>query len=261
MGVYLASRFEEGFRANQAEFTTLITSWMPLAKEICAGKKFDQVWINDITHAFEPGGCGGHQLQEKDLEWLAGLAPVRLGFVMESLEYTPEEHASNPGLAYARTVLEKTGRYMTHIVTPDEKDMPFIRALHAKPVTLCPCPVPERFIRRNITIPPQVKPVFRGTAYGERARWLELPEVKDLINNEPSADNFSNLPGLFDHLQNLARERISSGSFDLPWYEQYLQALRNIRAAGVFRVPGQHGRGKRGDKLSLLRQDIHWPRV
>ena len=30
-------------------------------------------------------------------------------------------------------------------------------------------------------------------------------------------------------MQSLARERISSGSFDLPWYEQYLQALRNIR--------------------------------
>ncbi len=31
------------------------------------------------------------------------------------------------------------------------------------------------------------------------------------------------------NLQNLARETISSGLIDLPWYEQYLQALRNIR--------------------------------
>ena len=220
---------EEGLRANQVEFTTLITSWMPRAKEICAGRKYDQVWINDITHTFEPGGCGGHQLQEKDLEWLASLAPVRLGFLMESLEYTPEEHANNSALAYARGVLEKTGRYMTHIMTPDEKDLKFIHGLHAVPVSLCICPVPERFIRRNITVPPQLKPVFRGTAYGERARWLKLPEVKDLINNEPSADNVSNLPGLFDNLQSLSRQKISSDSFELSWYEQYLQALRQIR--------------------------------
>ena len=252
---------EEGFRANQVEFTTLITSWMPFAKEICAGKRYDQVWINDITHAFEPGGCGGHQLHEKDLEWLAGLAPVRLGFLMESLEYTPEEHASNPGLAYARTVLEKTGRYMTHIMTPDEKDFPFIRALHAKPVVVMYLSDPRTIHSQKHYGPPQLKPVFRGTAYGERARWLELPEVKDLINNEPSADNFSNLPGLFDNLQNLARERISSGLIRSPLVRAISTGLAQHTASGLFRVPGQHGRGKRGNKLPVLRQDIHRPRV
>ena len=31
---------------------------------------------------------------------------------------------------------------MTHIMTPDEKDLPFfIRALHAKPASLCICPI------------------------------------------------------------------------------------------------------------------------
>jgi radical SAM superfamily enzyme YgiQ (UPF0313 family) len=220
---------EEGLQANQVEFTTLITSWLPRAKEICAGKTFDQVWINDITHTFEPGGCGGYQMQEADLEWLACLAPVRLGFLMESLEYTPEEHAKNPGLRYARSVLEKTGRYMTHIMSPDERDLPFIRGLYAVPVSLCICPVPQRFVRRNITVPPQLKPVFRGTAYGERARWLELPQVKHLINQDPSPDNFSNLPALFDNLQRQARETISRASFEITGYEQYLQTLRQIR--------------------------------
>jgi hypothetical protein len=56
-----------------------------------------------------------------------------------------------------------------------------------------------------------------------------MSEMKGLINNEPSADNFSNLPSLFDNLQSLAREKIASASIDLPWYEQYLEALRNIR--------------------------------
>ena len=221
---------EEGLKANDVDFFTLVTPWIPRAKELCAGRTFDQVWINDITHTFEPGGCGGHQLEEKDLEWLASLAPVRLGFLVESLEYTPEEHDSNPALAYARSMLVKTGRYMTHIMTPDEKDLPLIRSIHAIPVSWFICPIPERFVSKNITLPPQLKPVFRGTPYGERARWLELPVLKHLINREPSADNFTNLPRLFDNLQDLAQKTISSASFALSLYDQYLDALRQIRS-------------------------------
>src|SRR4030043_1250871 len=142
---------EEGLKAHHVDFFTLVTPWISWAKDLCAGRTFDQVWINDITHTFEPGGCGGHQLQENDLEWLASLAPVRLGFLVESLEYTPEEHAINPALNYARSSLEKTGRYMTHIMTPDEKDLPFIRSLLRVPVSWFMCAIPERFIRRNIT--------------------------------------------------------------------------------------------------------------
>jgi MoaA/NifB/PqqE/SkfB family radical SAM enzyme len=221
---------EEGLRANDVDLFTLMTPWIPRAKELCAGRKFDQVWINDITHSFEPGGCGGYQLQEKDFEWLASLAPVRLGFIMESLEYTPVEHRGNPALAYARYSLEKTGKYMTHIMTPDEKDLPLIRSLHSVPVSWFIMPIPERFIRKDITLAPQMKPIFRGTPYGERARWLEIPELKNLINQAPSADNFTALPRFFDELQILAQNTISSASFELSLYDQYLLALRKIRS-------------------------------
>ena len=222
---------EEGLKANHVDFFTLVTPWIPRAKELCAGRTFDQVWINDITHSFEPGGCGGPQLQEKDFEWLASLAPVRLGFLVESLEYTPEEHASNPALSYARSSLAKTGRYMTHVMTPDEKDLPFLRSLLAVPVSWFMGAIPERFIRKNITLPPQqLRPVFRGTPYGERARWLEMPELKGLINHEPSADNFTELPRLFDNLQALAQKTISNTSLDPSMYDQYLHGLRLIRS-------------------------------
>ncbi len=222
---------EEGLKANNVDFFTLVTPWIPRAKDLCGGRTFDQVWINDITHTFEPGGCGGHQLQEKDLEWLASLAPVRLGFMVESLEYTPEEHAINPALGYARSSLEKTGRYMTHIMTPDEKDLPFIRNLLAVPVSWFMGAIPERVRFKNITLAPHhLKPVFRWTPYGERARWLELPELKYLINKEPSADNFTDLPRLFDNLHVLAQKTISNTSIELSMYEQYLHALRQIRS-------------------------------
>ncbi len=220
---------EEGLSANHVDFTTLLTPWFPRAKELCAGKTFDQVWINDITHTFEPGGCGGQQLYEKDLEWIAGMAPVRLGFLTESLEYTREEYESNAALHYARQALATTSRYMTHIMTPDEKDVPFIQSLCAIPVAWFVCPIPERFICKDIGVPPCRKPIFRGTAYGERARWLEMPEFKNLINNEPSADNLTNMADLFDGLQDLAKKTISGADTDLSSYALYLKALRQIR--------------------------------
>jgi len=65
----------------------------------------------------------GISCRKKDLEWLAGLAPVCLGFLMESWNIPRGNTPANPGLAYARASLEKTGRYMTHIMTPDEKDL------------------------------------------------------------------------------------------------------------------------------------------
>lgn len=220
---------EDGLADNPVEFTTLITSWFPFAKEICAGQHFDQVWINDITHVFEPGGCGGYQLQSQDMEWIAGIAPIRLGFLTESLEYTKEEYESNPALNYARQILKTTGRYMTHIMTPDEKDVPPIQDLHKVPVSWFVTPTPRRHICKHITLPPSLKPVFRGTPYGERGRWLNLPELKGLINSQPSADNLTHISQIFDELQNLAKKTISAGIFDPSLYEQYLRALRRIR--------------------------------
>jgi anaerobic magnesium-protoporphyrin IX monomethyl ester cyclase len=221
---------EEGLKAANVDFFTLVTPWIRWAKDLCAGKTFDQVWINDITHMFEPGGCGGTELKKEDLEWLASLAPVRVGFVIESLEYSNEEHDANPALAYARSMLEASARYMTHIMTIDEKDRPCIDDLCQASVSWFIPSIPERFITKKITLPPRQKPVFRGTPYGERARWLDMPILKHLINREPSADNFSELPGLFDNLQVLAQKTVSDTSFDPTLYEKYLHALRKIRS-------------------------------
>src|SRR5512137_1291424 len=73
---------EDGFTENGMDVTTLVTPWLPAAKDLLEGKQFDQVWINDIAHAFRDGGCGGYQMQEQDMDWLAGLAPVRVGLVI-----------------------------------------------------------------------------------------------------------------------------------------------------------------------------------
>jgi radical SAM superfamily enzyme YgiQ (UPF0313 family) len=221
---------EEGLKANDVEFTTLMTPWFPRAKEICAGKKFDQVWINDITHPFEPGGCGGYQLSKKDMEWIAGLAPVRLGFVIESLNYTEDEAAENPALKFAGSVLKETIKYLTHIITPDEKDLRTIKNMRRIPSMWLVGTIPKSFICENIPIPTHEKPIFCGTAYGERAKWMKMSEIKGLINNKISSDNQSNLPNLFDNLNGEILGEMLSSQFPVDkYYTRYLESLREIR--------------------------------
>ncbi|HEY5932349.1 MAG TPA: hypothetical protein VIT63_05495, partial [Nitrospira sp.] len=56
-------------------------SWLSHARRLLAGRRFDQVWIW-LVHA---------SLDPRILEWIAELAPVRIGFVMESLKYEEED--------------------------------------------------------------------------------------------------------------------------------------------------------------------------
>ena len=191
---------ENGFMANGLDFTTLVTSWLPAAKELLAGKQFDQVWINDIAHAFRNGGCGGYQLQRQDIEWLAGLAPVRVGLVLETLQYSAEEYASNAGLYQLQQALDISAKYATHILTCDENDVEFIQSLvPARVLWMVPF-MPEKFICGNFTEPRFRKGLFIGTPYGERAEWLQMPELQELLARQESPDNRTDIPQRFDDL-------------------------------------------------------------
>ena len=78
--------FEEGLSANNVDFLTLTSTWFSHAREICAGRKFDQVWINDVAHL----GCC-EDVTEQGVEWLANLAPICFGIITETTRYSAEE--------------------------------------------------------------------------------------------------------------------------------------------------------------------------
>lgn len=221
---------EEGFVANGVEFTTILSSWFPKAKELCVGKRFDQIWINDVTHMFEPKKWGEYQLYEADLEWLAGLAPVRLGFVVESLQYTDKELTEAPSLCYAYNVLKRTSAYLTHIMAVDEKDFDIIRQLSNAQLSWLILPVPQRCICTNISLPQFKNPTFHGSPYGERARWLKMPFIKDLLTHNLSSDNNTELPSIFDRLhRNLNPFAISSQRSLEMLHNSYLDLIRCVR--------------------------------
>jgi radical SAM superfamily enzyme YgiQ (UPF0313 family) len=222
---------EAGFEGNDIDFVTLATTWLPRAKEILAGEKFDQVWINDIIHAFEPGGCGGYQASESDLAWIAGLAPVRLGIITETVQYSKEENAANPSLENMKRVLGMTIQYMTHIAAIDEQDLVLIKSLRDIPAIMLVPSMPERFINRDITLPPIVPATFIGTPYGERARWLDLPDMKQVLTHQISPDNQTDIPRLFDELHGETYRRCLNANIPIrEFYNQYICALRALRS-------------------------------
>ena len=76
----------DGLRASGAVCTTIpllanamvsTEAWLAHARQAVEGQRFDQVWVW-LVHT---------PLDQKILEWLRGLAPVRVGVVMESLAY------------------------------------------------------------------------------------------------------------------------------------------------------------------------------
>src|SRR5712691_10277386 len=78
---------EEGLRANGCRPVTVTTPWLPRLKEICGAQRFDQVWV-EIVHQ--------KALDDDVLDFLGGLAPVRVGLLLESLHYDEATYAGSP---------------------------------------------------------------------------------------------------------------------------------------------------------------------
>jgi radical SAM superfamily enzyme YgiQ (UPF0313 family) len=221
--------YEAGFRANGIEFFTLATPWVPRGRELLNGMTFDQVWINDIAHSSKPGGLGGYKLTAADWEWIAGLAPVRLGFITESVEYSEEEHAANAMLGDTKRALETTLNHVTHVAAVDEHDFPLLRSMRDLPVFWLVPPMPLSLINSAVTLPPKAKATFIGTPYGERAAWLELPVLRDWLEKQTSPDNFTSFPGIFDWLHAGVPAQLQDAEFPVAeFYQRYIEALRTI---------------------------------
>lgn len=221
---------EEGLRNNNVDVTTIVSSWMPRAKEIVGNRTFDQVWINDITHQFKPGGQENFNLTLNDLEWLATLAPVRLGFLIESLNYTQEQYELNPVLYETKQLLLRNIPYITHLIYPDEKDTGEIRRFSGIPALWYLPGIPRRLICSEVSQPPSAKPVFLGTPYGERAVWLEHDSLKNLLVQAVSKDNLTDIPTRYAALHGSFFDALLKSPIPDAIYEMYLNKLRGLRS-------------------------------
>ncbi len=181
---------EEGLRANQVEFVTVTTPCFRRARDICRGAKFDQLWL-EIAH---------NQENQEWFDWVSGLAPVRLGFIPESLTYQEQEYTEVPHLRQRKVQVESRLQFLTHVAASDERDASEINARDGLMAVWWPQAVPARVISSSRPRAPTKHAVFGGSVYGSRRHWLELPELQRVLRYQRSPETSTALPGLFDRL-------------------------------------------------------------
>jgi len=221
---------EEGFLANNVEFMTLLAfsgipssdsrSWLGYARKLCCGKRFDQVWV-EIVHS---------DLEDDFLEWLSTLAPVRIGYIAESLRYDPEEWAIDASFQHRWVKVQRRLHYLTHALVIDEKDAEDLNAQTRVRAMWCPAAVPKRYLSESIPEPQKPYALFCGALYGEREAWLRNPELRECLLHIPPPEEGTPYPGSFDRLiqlgfQLVREERFVNGHS----LNKYLNGLRKIR--------------------------------
>jgi hypothetical protein len=212
--------------ANGAEVLTVTTPWFSQIRELCSGRKFDQVWI-DIVHAW----LGQSLFQDgRLLEWLTEVGEVRVGFMPESLRYLDEECETDPVLQGRFDRVMKRCRHLTHVVACDEVDALYLNESGPVPAIWWPQAVPERLIRDQDAWTLKTPATFCGSVYGERAAWLKLPELNGLLDVCIPPDALSSIPTLFNllHVPVRAAHKIGVPPFSSS-ATMYLIGLRWIR--------------------------------
>ncbi len=170
------------------------------------------------------------QLEEEWLEWVAELAPIRVGFIPESLDYHPTEAALWAELQTRKQKVARRLSFVTHVVACDERDVDKINRQGRVPALWWPQAVPERFLRWQPTMPTEQYAVFCGSVYGERGMWLEHAELRQWLVRIPSPERWTFDPLVFDLLHLPAQPQLLR---HLPgkrhWHAAYLSALRTVR--------------------------------
>ena len=221
---------EEGLAAIGADYVTIPStygissedpgSWLAYARSICAGRRFDQIWMELVHGAYN----------DELLQWIAGLAPVRIGLLPESLQYDADILALYPQFRDRQSTVEARLQYMTHALAVDEKDVDrlnswgFVRAMWWTQA------VPQRFVFEQPPPPTASYAFFHGTIYGNRGKWLENPVLTGLLAGMASPENNTYFPELFNKLNQTAINRLKNGAaVDDKLLSAYLEPLRRLR--------------------------------
>lgn len=226
-GVHLG--VEEGLQAHGIPFTTIpstheipssyTASWLYHAERLCKGQHFDQVWLF-LRHS---------QLEDEFLAWIERIAPVRVGFVMESLTQLPEELAASPHLAEVKPLMEKQLQAMTHVLAFDEHDADTIVAAGDRALW-CPWALPQRFLGLPPAAARHPKAVFFGAVYGKRGQFFAHPDVRDILVRAPRTELSTELPQLFNDTAMHFYARLNDGDeVTTQNLEEYLALIRRIR--------------------------------
>ena len=197
-----------------------LASWLQHARQLCKGKRFDLVWVWLVHYDFDADF----------LEWIASLAPIRVGYVMESLSYSDEEHRFSPITLRRAAVVERQMQCLTHVLTCDELDSDALVKKGIAKATWCPTFVPERFMLPPTSQAENHVAAFHGTLYGHRRAWLEHPALKGRLISPGSQT--TDIHRAFDRLQARAAQVLKKTPAEVEAFlPHYLSELRQIRLA------------------------------
>ena len=223
--------YVEGLRADGHEVLVLLTSCWERSRRIVGDHRFDQVWINDVTHSLgvRPAWEAPPSLVEEDFAWFATLAPVRVGIVMETLHYEPADYAEVPELGRRVPLMQRIVLpYVTHFGVVDENDVRHIENMGAQAVWT-PCHVPRRFFRQSA--PDTTRPaVFIGSAYQRRAKYLHGERLRGLLEFRASGEHATNFPAMFDQLNNPVRHALLEQPYSQTDFDHYADTVQQVRA-------------------------------
>lgn len=222
--------FNEGLSAYGCNVTTLINnrhhnsglheSWFRSVRELVGSRKFDQVWA-EVVHS---------EYSDDYLDFLAGLAPIRLAMIGESLRYTEEEYGHAPVLRSRCAEVKKRLEYFTHVLSCDEKDADDIEVECGIKTLWWVLGLPSRSIATAIEPPVYDQACFSGPVYGARGRFLAHPELSRLMLHLPPLEKQSKDPLWFD-LANLFQRLALTTSPRLAAYtnHRYVETLCCVR--------------------------------
>jgi hypothetical protein len=190
---------EEGLRAHGADVTVLPawvgvsssdpSSWLRFARDLVGGQPFDQVWLWLVHAEFTPDF----------LDWIASLAPVRVGVLWESLEYSERECDLSEQLRERKRQTMAQMAPLTHVLAVDERDVDELTA-RGLPAFWLHNAIPARLIAESINPAPIPRTAFYGQVYGDRARYLRRAEMEGLVVRPQPSESTSVAPNYFDAL-------------------------------------------------------------
>lgn len=222
---------EEGFAASGVDYFTVpgfhqiapssFGSWFESARAICAGRSFDQVWI-ELAHG---------SYDADFLDWISGLAPVRVGLLAESLRFYPDVCTHYPQVADRRqSLVDERLRYMTHALAEDEKDAEAIKDTCLVRAMWWVQAVPRRFVCKQLPRGWSKTAALHGAVYSDGNQWLDNKALSSLFAPVLTPAPNTGLPRQFDELNELFARRLLVDKAYGPAFSDYLASLRSIRS-------------------------------
>lgn len=221
---------EDGLRAHGVDVTVLPAwsggrssdqnSWLRRAREVVGDRPFDQVWVW-LFHC---------HLERDFLEWVASLAPVRVGVLWESLDYTEEECAVNEGLRHRKARVLKEIGSLTHLLAVDEADVDTFNAERGVQAFWLHNAVPANCLVESPTPSPIPRTAFFGSVYGSRVRYLRRAEQEGLLVRPHPPESTSVAPNYFDALNFKVTRRLrQSADASFTDLQAHVSGLREAR--------------------------------